>query len=87
MAKASEIDQLALDADAMKVLVASSLLIPPDTSGSLSLFSDPHSIHIAISKHLVSERMERAFSVEWCRCELVCALIKTANAEKDSEVG
>lgn len=55
--KRANVDQLTLDADAMKVLVSSSLLIPPDASGSLSLFSGPQSIHRTLSKHLVSERL------------------------------
>lgn len=55
--KPHDVDQVTLEADVMNVLVSSSLLIPPDASGSLPLFSGPQSIHRTLSKHLVSERL------------------------------
>jgi phage terminase large subunit GpA-like protein len=55
----ANVDQLTLDSDSMKLLVLSGLLLPVSSSGSISLFAGPGSIHNKISKHLCSEQLIR----------------------------
>ncbi len=51
------VEQLTLDADAFKVLVASTLILHLGAPGSLSLFSGPHSVHRKFSRQITSERL------------------------------
>jgi phage terminase large subunit GpA-like protein len=55
----ANINQLTLDADAMKILVQSGLRIPLDSPGSISLFAGPAAVHRRFAKHLTSEQLVR----------------------------
>lgn len=54
--KRARLDQLTLDADSMKLLVHSGLVLPLSTSGSISLFAGPSTVHRRFSRHLISEQ-------------------------------
>jgi phage terminase large subunit GpA-like protein len=50
------VNQLTLDSDAMKLLVQSGLRISPESSGSITLFDGPSTVHRKFAKHLTSEQ-------------------------------
>lgn len=55
--KRAKVDQLTIDVDSLKQLVASTLTVALGAPGSLSLFAGPRTVHRRFSAHLASEQL------------------------------